>query len=129
MPYVELIAILAIAQYLHFGALTGKARRDSGLKAPAITGHEGFEKMYRVQMNTMETLVAFLPALFLAARHWPELLVAALGLVYLVGRYLYWRGYVSSTPSKRGTGFMLSIIPTITLLVMALAGMVISLPR
>jgi glutathione S-transferase len=129
LPYVELIAALAIAQYLHFGALTGRARRDSGLKAPAITGHEGFEKMYRVQMNTMETMVAFLPSLFLAANHWPAVLVAALGAVYLVGRYLYWRGYVSSTPSKRGTGFMLSIVPTIILLVMAIAGTIISFPR
>jgi glutathione S-transferase len=129
MPYVELIAALAIAQYLYFGALTGRARRDSGLRAPAITGHEGFEKMYRVQMNTLETMVAFLPALFLAAHHWPALLVAALGAVYLVGRHLYWRGYVSSTPSNRGKGFALAIAPTIMLLVLAIVGIVISLPR
>jgi glutathione S-transferase len=129
MPYVELVAALAILQYLHFGALTGRARRDSGLKAPAVTGHDGFERMYRVQMNTLETMVAFLPALFLAARHWPGFVVASLGVVYLVGRHLYWRGYVSSTPSKRGTGFMLSIIPTGILLALAIIGSVVSLPR
>jgi hypothetical protein len=62
MPYIELVAILAVVQYLAFVALTGQARRESGLKAPTMTGHEGFERMHRVQMNTLETLVAFLPA-------------------------------------------------------------------
>ena len=65
MPYVELIAILAVFQYLAFIVLTGQARRTSGLKAPSMTGHDGFERMYRVQMNTLETLVVFLPSLFL----------------------------------------------------------------
>ncbi len=129
MPFIELIAALAIAQYLHFIVLVGRARRDSGLKAPAVTGHEGFERMYRVQMNTLETMVAFLPALFLAANHWPAFVVASLGAIYVIGRHLYWRGYVSSTPSKRGTGFMLSIISTIILLVLAVIGSIASLPR
>ncbi len=59
MQYVELVAVLAVVQYLAFGALAGQARRVSGLKAPAVTGDVGFERMYRVQMNTLETLVAF----------------------------------------------------------------------
>jgi glutathione S-transferase len=78
MQYVELVGILAVAQYLAFGALAGQARRVSGLKAPAVTGHVGFERMYRVQMNTLETLIAFLPALFLAARYWPAYVVLSI---------------------------------------------------
>ena len=107
MQYVELVAVIAVLQFFSYGALTGLARRQSGLKAPAVTGHEGFERMYRVQMNTLETLIAFLPALFLAAKYWPTLLVAGLGVVYVIGRHIYWRAYVSD-PSKRGIGFMLS---------------------
>jgi glutathione S-transferase len=126
MQYVELVAVTAVLQFFMFGALTGRARRDSGLKAPAITGHEGFERMYRVQMNTLETLVAFLPVLFLAAKYWPAPLVAGLGAVYLIGRHLYWRAYVSD-PSKRGMGFMLSMLPTLGLLVLALVGIILSL--
>ena len=121
MPLVELVAILAVFQYLAFGAFTGRARRESGLKAPAVTGHEGFERMYRVQMNTLEILVAFLPCLFLAAPYWPSWLVAGLGVVYLVGRFLYWRAYVAN-PSSRALGFMLSIVPTGALGGLALAG-------
>ncbi len=126
MQYVELVAVFAVLQFFAFGALTGNARRKSGLKAPAITGHEGFERMYRVQMNTLEMLVAFLPALLLDSMYWPSLWVAGLGAVYLIGRHLYWRAYVSD-PSKRGTGFMLTMVPTLLLLLLALGGIILSL--
>jgi uncharacterized MAPEG superfamily protein len=126
MLYVQLIAILAVLQYLVIGKATGTARASSGLKAPAMTGHDGFERMYRVQMNTLETLVAFLPALFLAAVYWPSYLVVILGLAYLVGRTIYWRAYVANPPS-RYIGFMVSIIPTIALAVLALVGNVLTI--
>ena len=126
MPLIELVAALAVLQFLLFGAYTGKAREKSGLKAPAMTGDSGFERMYRVQMNTLEVMIAFLPALYLAALHWPVYVVAPLGAIYLVGRHLYWRAYVTD-PAKRGLGFILSIIPTIVLVLMAVFGAVLSL--
>jgi glutathione S-transferase len=126
MQYVELVAILAVLQFLSFGALTGRARRQSGLKAPAITGHEGFERMYRVQMNTLELLIAFLPALFLAAKYWPTSMVTGLGVIYLIGRFTYWRAYVGD-PSTRGLGFMTSMIPTMLLATLAFLGIILSL--
>jgi glutathione S-transferase len=128
MPYVELVALLAVIQYLFFGAMTGKARRESGLKAPAIAGHQGFERMYRVQMNTLETLVAFLPCLFLAAPYVNAFVVAGLGLVYLIGRFIYWRAYVAD-PSKRALGFMLSMVSTMALAAIALVGIVMAIVR
>ena len=126
MQYVELVAVIAVLQFFSFGALTGRARRLSGLKAPAITGHEGFERMYRVQMNTLETLIAFLPGLFLASKYWPTYLVAGLGAIYVIGRHIYWRAYVSD-PSKRGPGFMMSMLSTLFLLALALVGIILSL--
>lgn len=126
MQIVELVAVIAVIQFLFFGALTGRARGQSGLKAPAVTGHEGFERMYRVQMNTLELLIAFLPVLFLAARYWPTSLVAGLGVVYLIGRLIYWRAYVSD-PSKRTIGFVLSMFPTLFLAILALVGIVLAL--
>ena len=126
MQYVELVAVIAVFQFFSFGALAGRARRLSSLKAPAVTGHEGFERMYRVQMNTLETLVAFLPAQFLAAKYWPTPLVAGLGIVYVLGRHIYWRAYISD-PSKRGMGFMLSMLPTLALLILAFLGIILSL--
>ena len=123
MEYVELVAMLAVLQFFFFGAITGKARSDTGLKGPAVTGAENFERMYRVQTNTLETLVAFLPALFIAGRYWSPVLVAAIGLVYIVGRFIYWRSYVNNPPS-RGMGFIISIVPTFLLIVLAIAGII-----
>jgi glutathione S-transferase len=126
VEFVELVAVLAVLQFLCFGALTGGARRASGIKAPAITGHPTFERMYRVQMNTLEILVAFIPVLFLAAQYWPPVLVAGLGAIYLVGRILYWRAYVTD-PGSRAIGFILSLVPTLILTVLALVGILLSI--
>ena len=121
MHYVDLVAILAVFQFVAFTVLTGQARARAGLKAPAMVGDEGFERMYRVQMNTLEVMVVFLPALFLAAKYWSPVFVAATGAVYLVGRLLYWRDYVAD-PARRGPGFALSILPALVLAVAALVG-------
>jgi glutathione S-transferase len=126
MQYVELVAILAVVQYIAFAVLTASVRAKSGLKAPAIAGHDGFERMYRVQMNTLELLVAFLPFLFLAAKYWPAYLVASLGVVYVIGRLIYWRAYVNN-PASRTLGFAVSMLPTVTLGVLAVVGIVMSL--
>jgi glutathione S-transferase len=91
------------------------------VQAPAISGHPAFERIYRVQMNTLELLVAFVPALLLAAQHWHALAVAGVGAVYLVGRVLYARAYVAN-PASRALGFVLSLLPVGVLLLGALLG-------
>jgi len=126
MEYVDLVAIIAVLQFLFFGAMTGKAREKTGLKGPAVTGNHEFECMYRVQMNTLELLVIFLPALYIASKYWSSMIIAGIGIVYVIGRVLYWRAYVTE-PSKRGPGFMLSIIPAAILAVMALIGIIMSM--
>ena len=119
MNLVDVVAMLAVIQYLVFAGMVGKARGKFGVRAPAVTGDERFERIYRVQMNTQELLVALLPALYVAARYWPPLVVAGLGAVYLLGRVLYWRAYVAN-PSARGLGYMLSIVPVFGLALAAL---------
>ncbi|MBB5206142.1 hypothetical protein HNQ51_003485 [Inhella inkyongensis] len=127
MHAVDVVAMLALLQYLVFGSLVGKARGRYGVKAPAVTGAEGFERVYRVQMNTLELLVPLLPALYGAARYWPQAYVAAAGGVYLVGRVLYYRAYVSE-PSSRGLGFVLSIAPVMTLVIATLVPALLGKP-
>ncbi len=121
MALIEIVTALALLQYLLFSIRVGQARQKYGVMAPAVTGHELFERAYRVQMNTLEVLVLFLPALWLAAQHWAPMLVAALGAVYLVGRGVYARSYVQD-PASRGLGFVLSIGPAVTLLGAGLVG-------
>lgn len=123
MNYVDLVAVLAIIQLVFFGILVGRARGRYGVKAPAVSGHEMFERAYRVQMNTLELMVAFLPALFIAAKYWPQVYIAGVGAVYLVGRLIYWRSYTAA-PASRGLGFALSMIPILVLLIGTLVAMI-----
>ena len=123
MNYVHIVALLAIVQFIFFGVLVGQARGKYGIKAPAMTGNELFERVVRVQMNTLEQLVCFVPALLIAAVYWPQAYVAALGVVYLVGRTLYRQAYVAD-PAKRALGFTLTALPTLLLVLAGLIGAV-----
>lgn len=123
MAWVELVVLLALLEYFWFAFAVGEARRKYGVKAPAIAGHEVFERYFRVQQNTLELLVVFIPALWIAAGHWPPLLAAAVGAVFVAGRIVYFRGYVRE-PRARHIGFMLSIVPVAVLLVAAALGIV-----
>lgn len=121
MNYVALVAVLALIQLVFFGMLVGRARGKYGVKAPAVSGHEMFERAYRVQMNTLELMVVFVPALFIAAQYWPQAWPAGAGVVYLVGRFIYWYSYMKA-PASRELGFGLSMLPILALLIGALAG-------
>ncbi|MFT3755909.1 MAG: MAPEG family protein [Pseudoxanthomonas sp.] len=123
MNYVDLVALLAVAQLLFFAVQVGRARGLYGVKAPAVTGHEMFERAYRVQMNTLELMVAFLPALLIAGKYWPQHYVAGIGAVYLLGRFIYWRSYVAA-PASRGLGFALSMFPIMALILGGLAAII-----
>ena len=125
MAWINLVALLALVQYLVFGALVGRARGKYGVHAPAITGNEVFERYYRVQMNTLELMVVLLPAMWIAAAYWDPRWIAAAGVVYLVGRLIYLRAYTRD-PGSRALGFMLSVAPISVLLVAALIGVILN---
>jgi len=119
--YVHIIAVLAVLQFFLFGVLVGRARRRHGIKPPATSGHEMFERAFRVHVNTLEQLVGFLPALLIASLYWPNAIVAGIGAVWIAGRFLYRHLYLAD-PAKRRAGFLLTVIPTFTLLTAALIG-------
>jgi glutathione S-transferase len=121
MAWVDAVGLLAVVQLFIFGVMVGWARGKYGVAAPATAGHPIFERYYRVQMNTVECLLVFLPGLWLAAKYWSPTYAAILGVVYLVGRTLYYFSYVSD-PRKRSAGFSLSMLPAILLVVAALQG-------
>ena len=119
MEATVIVTFLALAQYVLFGVQVGSMRGKYGIKAPATTGHPEFERMNRVHGNTMEQLVVFLPALWIHAMYANPLWGAGIGLVFIVGRFVYRAEYLKD-PASRGTGFLLSFIPSAVLLVWAL---------
>ncbi|HLZ99763.1 MAG TPA: MAPEG family protein [Steroidobacteraceae bacterium] len=123
MAYLDIVTVLAVLQFLVFGFQVGGAREKYGVKAPATSGNEQFERVFRIQQNTLELLVALIPGLYLFGRYWNPLLAAALGVVYLVGRQLYAVAYAKN-PAKRGPGFGLSFLPVAALLLGGLTGAV-----
>ena len=128
MEFVAVVAVLALMQYILFGSLVGKARGRFGVNGPAVTGHPVFERYFRVQMNTLELLIALLPGLWLFAHYVSPVWAAILGTVYLAGRFEYLRSYVAD-PAKRSVGFGLSMLPILALLLGALIGAVSALLR
>ncbi|MGO9484082.1 MAG: MAPEG family protein [Rhodomicrobium sp.] len=122
MPHFTAIAtLLALGFYFFTGLAVGKARVKFGVKAPATVGHPEFERLFRIQMNTLEWLPLFLPTLWLFAIYVNDIAAAAIGLVWIFGRILYYRGYAAAA-EKRERGFGIQAIAAGVLFVGAFAG-------
>lgn len=119
LGYTAIVTLLALLMYLAMGIAAGRARYKSGVKAPAMTGDPLLERALRVQANTLEWLPIFLGSLWLFAIYWNQLIAAAIGAVWIVGRLIYWQGYMSD-PDKRGPGFMIQALAGLVLLLGAL---------
>jgi glutathione S-transferase len=102
--FTALVTCLAILFYFFTGVQVAKARAAFGVKAPAISGNPDFERVFRVQMNTLEWMPILLPSLWLFAIYISDAIAAVLGLVWIAGRILYMTGY-SQAADKRGPGF------------------------
>jgi glutathione S-transferase len=117
--YTAIVTCLAILFYSFTTIKVARARSAFGIKAPAISGSPDFERVFRVQMNTLEWMPIFLPSLWLFAIYVSDGIAAALGLVWIAGRILYMTGY-SQAAEKRGLGFGIQALATIVLLLGAL---------
>jgi uncharacterized MAPEG superfamily protein len=121
MPLVQLVIGLALAQFFFFLHAVGRARGTYKVPAPATTGNEMFERYFRVQMNTLELLVMFVPAMILFGQFFSAYIAAALGALYLIGRLVYFTSYVKD-PSSRGLGYGLSALPIMILVLGTIIG-------
>jgi glutathione S-transferase len=123
MACVDIVTALALLQFIVFGFKVGRARGRYGIKAPAISGNETFERHFRVQQNTLEQLIVFLPGLYLFSHYYSPLVAAAIGVIYLIGREVYSMTYVKD-PAKREVGYGLTFLPTVVLVLGGLFGAV-----
>ena len=121
--FTALVTCLAVAFYFFTSIQVAKARQAFGIKAPAITGNPDFERVFRVQMNTLEWMPIFLPSLWLFAIYISDPIAAVIGLVWIGGRILYLTGY-SQAAEKRGRGFGIQAMAAIVLWLGALGAIV-----
>jgi len=124
MDFVAVVTAVALVEYIILGVRVGQARGQYGVEAPATTGHPIFERHFRVHQNTLEQLIVFLPALWLFGSYVSGTIAGLLGLVFIVARAIYARGYVAD-PKQRSTGAMLSFGATAILLLGGLLGALI----
>jgi glutathione S-transferase len=118
-PLTGLVTVISIMVYIWMMMKVGNARRLHNTPAPAIVGPEAFNRVMRVHGNTLEGLAMFLPALWLAALTSHDLWAAIVGIFFPIGRVIYAQGYYQAA-DKRGTGFMISSIATLILLLASL---------
>jgi glutathione S-transferase len=121
LPLTSLVTLLIAALLVGIGIHVGKARARYGVKAPATTGNEMFERAYRIQLNTLENVVPLLISLWLYAALIGDKGAAAMGAVWLVARIWYAVSY-QADPAKRGPGFGIAFFATAGLWLGALWG-------
>src|SRR6478609_11024806 len=109
-----LVTCLATAFYFFTSARVARAHIAYGVKLPAMTGDPEFERVFRVQMNTLEWMPIFLPSLWLFAIYVSDPFAGVLGGIWIVGRVLYVIGYSKAT-EKRGPGFAIQAFAAISL--------------
>ena len=126
--YPSLITSLALVLYLVVTLNVGRARMKYGVIPPATTGDPSFERTLRVQQNTLEQMILFLPALWLFSIYVNPYWGAGIGAVWVLGRVLYAWGYYQEA-KKRGPGFGISFLSVAVLLVGSLIGPVLALMR
>ena len=126
MESVAIVTVLALIEYLFFGFRAGAARGKFGVEAPATTGHPEWERLFRVQQNTLEQLIVFLPALWLCATYVNAGVAAGLGVVYLIGRLVYAAAYVKD-PASRTAGFVTGFLANVALLLSGAVGALLEL--
>jgi glutathione S-transferase len=124
MSWLSLITVAALIEYFAFVLLTGQARLKYNVQAPATTGDPVFERHYRVQQNTLEQLIIFIPSLWLFAEYVGPRSAFVLGLLFIVGRAIYAMGYVRE-PAQRRVGAIATFTANGILLIGSLIGLLV----
>ncbi len=121
--FTALVTLLAVLFYFYTSTEVARARVKYGVKVPAISGNEDFERVFRVQMNTLEWLPIFLPSLWLFAIYISDWMAALVGLIWIAGRIVYMIGYTQAAP-RRSPGFGIQSLASGVLLFGAMGGIV-----
>jgi uncharacterized membrane protein YecN with MAPEG domain len=127
LVWTDLVILLALLLYLGTCVYCAVMRGRHRIMAPAVTGHPAYERALRIQQNTLEQLVPFIPAVWLFSALVNPMFGAILGAIWIVGRLIYTVSYAQA-PEKRGPGFVIAFIALVILLLGALVKAVTGLP-
>ena len=127
-PWLSLVTVSTLILYFALTLNVGRARAKYKVAPPQMSGDPNFERVLRVQQNTLEQLVLFLPALWLFSQFVSPVWGAGIGTVWIVGRILYAWGYYQAA-EKRTVGFGISSLTTLTLLGGGLVGIILALAQ
>lgn len=118
-------AVTAIALIVYFALIinVGKARAKYNVPVPQISGNPDFERVFRVQQNTVEQLVLFVPSLWLFSLFVSPIWGAVIGAVWVIGRIIYAWGYYQAA-EKRIVGFAINSLSTMILILGSLVGII-----
>lgn len=122
MHSAAFITLLNVLVLLFAMFLVGRARGKYGIKAPATTGDENFERAYRAHMNTVEQTVMFLPVLWIASLNGFVVWAHFLGAAWIIGRVWYIIGYNKAAASRSG-GFLLGFLSFFGLFILSCIGL------
>lgn len=121
MELVVVVIALALIEYMYITMQVGFGRGKYDVPAPAISGNPTWERLYRVQMNTVEQLIIFVPSVWFFGTYVSAPIAAGIGVVFIVGRFLYFTSYVKD-PEKRTVGFVMGFASNVTLVLGSLIG-------
>ena len=120
---MALLVLLSLLQYVYFAIKVGANRAKHGVKAPAVSGNEIWERLFRIQQNTLEQLIIFIPALYIFAAYLSTKWALIPGGMYLIGRQIYSMSYAKD-PKTRTIGFSLTFLAQIVLLLGGFFGVI-----
>jgi glutathione S-transferase len=123
MDHATLIVLLALLQYVWFTARVGMMRGKYNVNAPACDGDETWNRLFRVQQNTMEQLIVFIPAVFAFSYYLSESWMLVPGLAFIIGRFLYSAEY-QKDPKTRTPGMAITLLSNVVLVLGALFGLI-----
>jgi glutathione S-transferase len=125
-PYTGFVTLFALGVYFWFTFRVGLMRKKCKVQAPDTDGPPEFRRAYRVQQNTLEHLIVFLPLIWIAALASRDEWTAVVGVFWPIGRLIYSFGYMRD-PNKRAPGFFISAASSVVLFVLCCVQLVRSL--
>ncbi len=117
------VTVLAALVCLGTAVLVARVRGREKISPPAMTGSFAVECALRVQGNTTEQVVIFLPLLWIATLYFQGWVPPLIGLVWCLARILYAVAYVRE-PKSRAPWFALGVFSSIALAVLSIWGLI-----